>query len=199
MAYLPLFVDITEKKILVIGAGRAAAIKIRTLLDFEADFTVIAPEIGEEVMKLYDGENFEMQKRKFCPEDVKGCFIVIAAADGRTGQTAAEAAKREGCLYMAADGKGKGDIIFPAHKRQGDITVCAGTAGGYPLLGKKIVEKMDLSFADRLPFFSELRREVIESACEGKQELLKRLLEDDILYSPDYRQKAEAVLKEYIK
>ena len=42
--YFPLFVDLEHKKITVVGAGRIASRRIRTLLEFGADITVVAPE-----------------------------------------------------------------------------------------------------------------------------------------------------------
>ena len=42
--YFPLFVDLEQKKIVVVGAGRIAERRIQTLLSFEAQITVIAPE-----------------------------------------------------------------------------------------------------------------------------------------------------------
>ena len=42
--FFPLFVDISEKTCVVIGAGRIAARRIRTLADFCGDIRVVAPE-----------------------------------------------------------------------------------------------------------------------------------------------------------
>lgn len=46
--YFPLFVDLEQKKIVVVGAGRIAERRIQTLLSFEAQITVIAPEASRE-------------------------------------------------------------------------------------------------------------------------------------------------------
>lgn len=50
--YFPLFIDLEKKKITVIGAGTIASRRIRTLLNFGAQITVLAPEASEEVRKL---------------------------------------------------------------------------------------------------------------------------------------------------
>ena len=41
--YFPLLTDLSHKKIIVIGGGRVAARRIRSLLDFAGEITVIAP------------------------------------------------------------------------------------------------------------------------------------------------------------
>ena len=43
--YFPMFVDIENKKILVIGAGHVAVRRLRTLLAFGADLAVVAKEV----------------------------------------------------------------------------------------------------------------------------------------------------------
>ena len=43
--YFPLFVDLSEKKVYVIGAGTIAKRRIRSLIDFTDHLTVVAPEV----------------------------------------------------------------------------------------------------------------------------------------------------------
>ena len=45
MAYFPLFISLEGLPCLVIGGGRVALRKIRTLSEFGAQITVVAPEI----------------------------------------------------------------------------------------------------------------------------------------------------------
>ena len=51
--YFPLFVDLEQEKIVVVGAGRIAERRIRTLLSFDARITVLAPEATEASGKRY--------------------------------------------------------------------------------------------------------------------------------------------------
>ena len=44
--YFPMFIDLTDKKILVVGGGVIALRRIRTMLKFGADIRVIAPQIS---------------------------------------------------------------------------------------------------------------------------------------------------------
>ena len=47
-----MFVDISEKKITVVGGGNIAARRVKTLCDFCNHITVVAPEILPELEKL---------------------------------------------------------------------------------------------------------------------------------------------------
>lgn len=42
--YFPMFVDLTDKKVVVAGAGTIAKRRIRAMLEFTEHLTVIAPE-----------------------------------------------------------------------------------------------------------------------------------------------------------
>ena len=55
--YFPMFVDISTKRILVIGGGKIAARRVRTLLKFAEHIEVTAPEICDEMKR----------KKRKCP------------------------------------------------------------------------------------------------------------------------------------
>ena len=54
-AFFPLFVDISEKKIVVIGGGAIATRRVKTLLPFEPQIVVVAPEVTGELEELEPG------------------------------------------------------------------------------------------------------------------------------------------------
>ena len=75
----PLFLDLTQKKITVIGGGNIAARRTLILLDFVRQITVIAPEIRPELESLALEARIEVKKRKFEPEDLNDADLVITA------------------------------------------------------------------------------------------------------------------------
>ena len=50
--YFPLFIDLSQKNILVVGAGTIAARRIRTLCGFAGTITVCAPQMRPEIREL---------------------------------------------------------------------------------------------------------------------------------------------------
>ena len=50
--YFPMFVDLTQKKVTVIGAGNIAKRRIETLLSFAGTIEVIAPDACERIKEL---------------------------------------------------------------------------------------------------------------------------------------------------
>ena len=60
MAFFPFMIEVEGHKALVVGAGQSAKDKIRTLTDFGADVTVVAPVISAEVVK--QGKNIRIER-----------------------------------------------------------------------------------------------------------------------------------------
>ena len=82
--YFPLFVDLEQKKIVVVGAGRIAERRIQTLLSFEAQITVIAPEASVKIRKLAKEGRLHWQQERWSPEAesfLDGSLFVLAAVD----------------------------------------------------------------------------------------------------------------------
>ena len=55
--YFPMFVDISKKKILVIGGGKIAERRVETLLKFADNITVISPEMTERLLERVKEKN----------------------------------------------------------------------------------------------------------------------------------------------
>ena len=53
MAYFPFYIDIENKKILVVGGGTVALRKVEKLTPFSPDITVVAPKICDEIKAVY--------------------------------------------------------------------------------------------------------------------------------------------------
>lgn len=50
--YFPIFIDLSGKKIVVIGGGVIATRRVKTLLEFVDDITVIAPQVTSELEQI---------------------------------------------------------------------------------------------------------------------------------------------------
>ena len=70
MDYFPLFIDLTNKPCLVIGAGEIAARKIELLAKAGADITVIAPEISSQVSQLEKTYDLTIIQKSFAAEEI---------------------------------------------------------------------------------------------------------------------------------
>lgn len=77
--FFPLFINLRNKSALVIGAGKIAFRKVKTLLKYGAKITVITKEIKEE--KFFNLKNIDIKIGEFNETLLENRFIVVAATD----------------------------------------------------------------------------------------------------------------------
>ncbi|KAA8501833.1 bifunctional precorrin-2 dehydrogenase/sirohydrochlorin ferrochelatase [Mediterraneibacter catenae] len=113
--YFPMFIDLTDKKILVAGGGTIALRRIRTLLKFRADIRVIAPELCEELAQLEEGGKIAAERREYCTPDIDGVQIVLAATDDHeVNRRIWEECRAAGVTVNVADDRSLCDFYFPS-------------------------------------------------------------------------------------
>ena len=81
MAYFPMFMDMIDLKVLVVGGGAIATEKLEKLLDFTTEITVIALRVDDEALAIIDEHALVLHKRAYDVGDIKGFDIVIVATD----------------------------------------------------------------------------------------------------------------------
>lgn len=113
--FFPLFVNLYGKRAAIVGGGKIAYRRAKTLLDFGADVCIIAPEISEEMAGLVCEKKVTWAESEFLPQFIDDMDIVIAATNSRdTNHTVREAAKQRKILVSVADCRAECTFIFPA-------------------------------------------------------------------------------------
>lgn len=126
----PLFLDLTEKRVAVIGGGRISARRVLVLLDFVQRITVIAPDLRPELEALALEDRIVVHKRAFQPDDLNDADLVITATgiaeiDDWVWRLCRE---KKLPINVAAD-QTKCDFFFPGIARKGSL-IAGVTAGG---------------------------------------------------------------------
>lgn len=128
--YFPMFFDIKEKKILIIGAGHIALRRVETLLSFGACLTVAAPEWEDRIEKYEAAGGLILQRCTYTPDLLASDYFMVIAAtdDSHLNREICQEGKNRGMLVNNASDKSQCDFYFPAIVRQGDVIagVCAG-------------------------------------------------------------------------
>lgn len=62
--FFPMFIDISDKVFLVIGGGKVAARRVKTLVNFGCTIKLIAPEVDDEIINLHY-DKIHIIKRKY--------------------------------------------------------------------------------------------------------------------------------------
>ena len=137
----PLFVDLSGKKILVVGGGRIALRRIRTLLDFTEKVTVVSPELHPDLLPLEEAGRLTVLRRPYEPADIEGAALALAATNNKEVNEAVYAdCKRLGIPVNVSSDRNKSDFYFPGVARKGPY-VAGVTASGRDHTGaKKLTE-----------------------------------------------------------
>ena len=155
--YFPMFVDISTKRILVIGGGKIAARRVRTLLKFAEHIEVTAPEICDEMKDILKEEEKKevpqavWSSRKVLEEDLKdtsdflnGADIVLTATDDRElNQKIVSACRMRKILVNTADDKSLCDFYFPAVTEKDGVVIGMNSGGKSPKTVRKVREYLE--------------------------------------------------------
>lgn len=93
----PLFLNLTGRRVLLVGAGAVAARRLPALLAAGARVVVVAPMVGDAVADAAARGEVELLARPFEPADVAGAWLV---------HTATGAAQVDAAVVAAADAAG---------------------------------------------------------------------------------------------
>lgn len=130
MAYYPLFFDLNNRNIVIIGGGHIACKKAARLHAFGARITMIAPQILE---SFHPQNDIRICLRTWKPADLKDVFLVIAATDDKEENKAvALACAKQDILCNAVDDAANSEAIFGAVLSQGDLCIGISTSGASP-------------------------------------------------------------------
>ncbi len=138
MSYFPAFLDLSHKKILIIGGGFIAYEKLRHMLDFSLNISIVALHISKDVQKLINTHNLTHDEKAYEVGDIKGFDMVIVATDDISLQKSIyyESKNLNNCLVNSVDGVSYCDFIFPSYIKKGDLTIAVSTSGSSPAFAK---------------------------------------------------------------
>ena len=172
MSYLPLFIETTGKKCLIVGGGKVASRKLIPILKAKMKVTLISPEIIEEIeLNFHKNNNLKIIKRKFMPEDIKDQFLIIAATNEKTtNQKIAKLSKDNNILVNMAEDSLSGNTLIPSVVDRDPIKIAVSSGAASPILTRLVKTKLETV----IPYsFSKLADIMMEYRDVVKKNFLK--------------------------
>jgi len=140
VGHYPVYLDLRDQPVLVVGAGKVALRKTAGLIGAGARVTVVAPEWLAEFADL----PVRLAKRRFRASDLDGARLVFAATDDRrVNHRIGAAAKARGVWVNVTDAADECGFIVPARLQRGGIQVAISTGGVNPRLSAKLRRKLE--------------------------------------------------------
>lgn len=143
MPYFPLFVDLTNKKCLVVGGGRIAYHKTEILLEFGARVDIVSLEFEERFYQLLQTtERIRIEQKKVVSEDIKDYFLVIAATDQvEVNQDIARICRQNKILVNVVNDQEACDFSFGSVVKEGDLVAAFSSSGKSPVMTQYLKKK----------------------------------------------------------
>ncbi len=147
----PIFLDLSNKHCLVVGAGVVGIRKIKGLLAAGATSLLILDMAKPcvELAEIINNSKVAFERRPFEPQDADNVFLAVAAtSDPKVNKMVAKACQVRSVLCNIADRPELSSFIVPASIKRGDLTVTISTAGQSPALARHLRRKLESHFGN---------------------------------------------------
>ena len=128
--FFPMFVDLSDKKIVVVGGGNIATRRVKTLLQFTRNITAVAPKTTMELHELGKAGYVNLINCPVKRSDFDMAYMVISATnDWKLNDEIYRVCKEEGIYVNVADDKSKCDFYFPGVYMKDEVVVGITASG----------------------------------------------------------------------
>ena len=157
MPYYPIFLNLKDQNVLVVGGGAVAERKIQNLLRYGCRIYLASPHLTPHLNQLVAEKKIHYLSHESIGKALDEAFMVIAATDDpEVNSGIASQAKERGLLINAVDQPGDCNFIVPSIVQRGDLQIAISTAGKSPALAKRIRKEMEVAFGPEYASLIEL-------------------------------------------
>ncbi len=143
----PMFLKLSARRCLVVGAGTIAESKIASLLEAGGRVRVVAPEATAQVRTWAQSNFIEWDHRDFQPDDLEGMFLVVAATPStELHERIFALATQRGVLCNVVDVPSLCDFYYPSVVQRGTLQIAISTAGQSPALAQRLRKQLEIQF-----------------------------------------------------
>lgn len=141
--YYPIYIDIEDRNVVIIGGGNVCARKAETMMKYGARVTVISPEFTDEIEKWADEGCLRIQRKHYETADVEGANMVIASTDDQAvNEKIAADCRARRIPVNVVDVTPLCEFIVPAIIETGSIQIAISTGGRSPALARTLKEDL---------------------------------------------------------
>ena len=157
MDLLPIFLNIKDKKCVVVGGGEVAFRKATLLLRAGADLHVVALSLSDELLKLCVAHDCTMTASEFDESDLSDAILVVAATDDLiTNERVSVIASKLNIPVNVVDQPHLCSFIMPSIVDRSPIVVAISSGGTSPILTRKLKELNESMIPGRIDKLAEL-------------------------------------------
>ena len=145
MNYFPVFFDLRDERVLVVGGGEVAWRKTELLLRAGARVLLVAPDIHAQLtLRAAKDAHLTLIMREFQPQDLEGArLVIVATAQRGVNRFIAKLADARHVPVNVVDDREASRFIVPALIDRDPVLVAVSTAGASPVLARRLREKLE--------------------------------------------------------
>jgi uroporphyrin-III C-methyltransferase/precorrin-2 dehydrogenase/sirohydrochlorin ferrochelatase len=171
MDYLPVFLNLRDQPVLVVGGGAVATRKVELLLKAHARVRVVAPRLHAGLALYRDAGRIEHLEREFEPQQFDGAIFAVAATDRtEVNRAVAAAGAARGIFVNVVDDADASSAVMPAIVDRSPLMVAIGSSGQSPTLARRVRAQLEALLPERLGDLARL--------AGGARERVQRALPD---------------------
>ncbi|WP_208589463.1 precorrin-2 dehydrogenase/sirohydrochlorin ferrochelatase family protein [Gracilibacillus suaedae] len=205
MEYLPFFINLQNKQIVIIGGGNVAERRLRRLLPFKENITLVSPTLTKSLYQLIDLHNIHLLQTKCELDHFKQAdLIVIATNDDVINQYVIQNAPSSAWINATHQAEA-GNIHFPITIQKGKLQIAISTSGASPILAKRLKKSIEAEIPDHyeqyIDFLFEARQllKQLNISSSVHQKLLHEIVEKPIYSRKEQQTWIEKVKKTNVK
>jgi uroporphyrin-III C-methyltransferase / precorrin-2 dehydrogenase / sirohydrochlorin ferrochelatase len=143
----PLFADLRDRLVLVVGGGAVARRKVEALRECGARVRVGAPMLEPALQRLADEGAIAHVAGRFEPAWLDTAWLAVAATDDAAvnAEVAAAGAQRRVFVNVVDDVE-RSSFQVPALVRRGPLAIAISSGGAVPMLARTIRERLEAEF-----------------------------------------------------
>jgi siroheme synthase-like protein len=171
--YYPIYLDIEDRGVVIIGGGNVCARKAETMMKYGARVTIVSPEFTDEIEQWAREGSLSIHRKPYEASDLDGANIVIASTDDQSvnEQIAADCRARR-IPVNVVDVTPLCEFIVPAIIEKGSIQIAVSTGGKSPALARTLKEDLQRAIG---PEYAE-----VNDVLGTLREEAKRVLPTDV-------------------
>ncbi|MCY4148493.1 MAG: siroheme synthase CysG [Gammaproteobacteria bacterium] len=208
MKHLPLMVNVSDRRFLIVGGGNIATRRARVINQAGALIDVVAKSATEEIKNIAIQRGGNYIERAWIAKDITEdyAFVIAATDDHSLNQEI-----REACLAMnipvnVITDASSSDFTFPSAIYRSPMTIAVSSGSASPLLARLLAERIDalipVSYGRLAGMVGKYRHKVRESLMkpDDRKRFWGKVLRGAVaehVFSGNYED-AEALLESYL-
>lgn len=184
--YYPVFLDLADKRCIIVGGGKVAERKCYSLIKTGAKVTVISPTLSQKLEGFKQDGLIKHIKRRYKHGDMQSAFVAIAATDSEdTNNRIAADAARHNVLLNIVDNPLLCSFIVPSTVRKTGLTIAISTGGVSPAMAKTIRKELEAFYGPDFSKYLRFLKDIRIKAKNNISDKRKRRKFLDEIASPD--------------